>query len=533
MAGIEAMRPLAIRIERYALPVAIVLALLSAPILCTLYLAVPASPDQAQFDYMGWLGTQGLSYYRDAFDHNWPGAMIYHEIAVRLFGVESWSFRLLDFLVLGAVTAGGALLLRRSGLMLGAALFLLLYPPIYVTAGFWMAGQRDIVGAGLLVIAAGLALPAVQDRARGNLDAILAGVLIGGAVLLRPTYLAYGAGLAALVMLPLVESRFSARLARAVAILVGIALTLGLAAAWALQAGTLAAWWEQAVLFNLTSYGNDGPRLRLRRVLWFQLSRSWHWIGVTGLVGLAIWGWCAWRGRGAMRFGCLASAGVAAAVLLSFFAQNKGLFYHLGGMLPASMLMIAAGIDRLAAGAVAQSTTLVRAATLVALLMLAGTAAAGTIAKLRYLAPAGAAVLSDGRWRAPALGERNVLENTTLDEMLERMAEPGAPKGTLLIFGREYELAFLAERLPATRFLSIQAFLAIDAESTLGQRWHDEFRATLRAEPPAFIFIARSFLDQPEPRRPLTAHVMGLVASGRYETIVEAREGILARRADP
>ena len=52
--------------------VLVLLWLVSAPVLCLLYLKVEPSPDQAQFDYMGWMATMGQPFYAGSFDMNWP-----------------------------------------------------------------------------------------------------------------------------------------------------------------------------------------------------------------------------------------------------------------------------------------------------------------------------------------------------------------------------------------------------------------------------------------------------------------------------
>ena len=131
----------------------VLLWLVSAPVLCLLWLKVEPSPDQAQFDYMGWMATMGQPFYAGSFDMNWPGGMLLHEAAIRLFGPVLWSWHMLDFLLMQCATIAAAVFLWRAGFRLAPFVALLLYPPVYVTAGGWMAGQRDIVAMGLLIIA--------------------------------------------------------------------------------------------------------------------------------------------------------------------------------------------------------------------------------------------------------------------------------------------------------------------------------------------------------------------------------------------
>jgi len=90
---------------------------------------------------------------------NWPGAMWLHELGLRVFGVHPWTWRLTDFLFLLGFSVAGAGFLAANGWRRASVTFLFLYPPLYITAGSWMAGQRDIIGAGFLLVACALAVP--------------------------------------------------------------------------------------------------------------------------------------------------------------------------------------------------------------------------------------------------------------------------------------------------------------------------------------------------------------------------------------
>ena len=93
----------------------VLLWLVSAPVLCLLWLKVEPSPDQAQFDYMGWMATMGQPFYAGSFDMNWPGGMLLHEAAIRLFGPVLWSWHMLDFLLMQCATIAAAVFLWRAG----------------------------------------------------------------------------------------------------------------------------------------------------------------------------------------------------------------------------------------------------------------------------------------------------------------------------------------------------------------------------------------------------------------------------------
>ena len=104
----------------------VLLWLVSAPVLCLLWLKVEPSPDQAQFDYMGWMATMGQPFYAGSFDMNWPGGMLLHEAAIRLFGPVLWSWHMLDFLLMQCATIAAAVFLWRAGFRLAPFVALLL-----------------------------------------------------------------------------------------------------------------------------------------------------------------------------------------------------------------------------------------------------------------------------------------------------------------------------------------------------------------------------------------------------------------------
>src|SRR3954471_11352777 len=116
-----------------------------------LYTTLPVSPDHALFDYIAWSHLQGAPYYAGIAEQNWPGQMLLHEAAIRLFDVHFWTFRAFDYLLLLVTVLAGSAMLGRLGYGTAAAVFSVLYPAVYVCANPWTAGQRDIVAAGLLL----------------------------------------------------------------------------------------------------------------------------------------------------------------------------------------------------------------------------------------------------------------------------------------------------------------------------------------------------------------------------------------------
>ena len=210
-----------------------------------LYAWLPVNADQEMFDYIGLAGSWGGHYYIDASDHNWPGAMFLHEISVRLLGVHSWSFRVLDFGIMTVGASALSYLLRSGGQVLASWFVLPLYQLMYITSGVWFAGQRDVIAAHFLLFAA--AFFSKSSRMEKSYLNAVAGALVACAVLIRPTYLSnlpYLAGL--IVLLPLFRvprSRISVVtcVVPIFWLLAGAAVVLSAALLWSWSSGNLGA----------------------------------------------------------------------------------------------------------------------------------------------------------------------------------------------------------------------------------------------------------------------------------------------------
>lgn len=149
-----------------------------------LYVPMPPNPDAEQLGYMGFVASRGGVLYRDAGDLNMPGEPLLHLAAIEAFGNHYWSYRLFDYLLLLVfVITMGILLGEHHGILAGL-LFSIIYPVVYVTAGFWMSGQRDFLAAHAVTVAAFLFLRRYDGRTLGwN---VLSGVLIGMAICSNP-----------------------------------------------------------------------------------------------------------------------------------------------------------------------------------------------------------------------------------------------------------------------------------------------------------------------------------------------------------
>ncbi|WP_342070395.1 hypothetical protein [Yoonia algicola] len=464
-------------------------------LLALLYTTVPPSPDQSQFDWMAYIAIQGRPFYEGSFDMNWPGAMWLHEAGLRLFGVHAWTWRLTDFLLMLGFSAGGAVFLQRANWPLASLIFLFLYPAVYITSGSWMAGQRDIIATGFLICACALAMPGAPREAR---NVVLAGVCVACAVLIRPTFLSFLAGLAFLECLPLrhVRPRTCTRPARVARFLSGFILVMALVVCVGLLLGNLDDWYRQSIQFSTSVYIGESPqdwRITLRTLF----LASWHWITLLALFGLLVWVL-----RDGLSYPLVLVVGTAATIALSFAVQNKGFGYHLGGILLLLALLLTVGIEQLNQWRRSVRKSVLRWGVTIALSGAVLLVLAGTAAKLENLKD-GAARLLAGEFGP---GDLYGLTEAERREIIRLIEDGSTPDESVAVYGTLYDLPYRAKRLPTYRFFTptadqiTQQFIHYDA-------WMSEIDQALERTPPAFVIMDRSALSgSPSQLAPVSAN---------------------------
>lgn len=472
------------RLPSRSLPTAAaVLWLACMTVLALLYMTIPTSPDQAQFDWMAFIATQGRPFYVGSFDMNWPGAMWLHEAGIRIFGAHAWTWRLTDFLLMLAFTLGGAMFLWRAGWPSAPFIFLFLYPSLYITAGPWMAGQRDIIAGGFLIVACALATPGWRAE---RTAVICAGLCVAAAVLIRPTFLSFLVGLIFLEALPIRvrHERRLGRLVRSIGFVLGFVVGLGAAVLAGVALGNIDDWYQQSVEFSLSLYIGEAPR-DWRYTLYVLFVRSWHWISVLAALGLLIW---AWRDR--LSHPLVLLLGAAATSALSFAVQNKGFGYHLGGVLPVMILFIAVAFDSLNTQRVATTGGIRRQAALALLVLSAPLALAGTGSKFLRLEENARNLLAGGVSPAAGYG----LTEGERRRIIDMIRETTTDTDSVIVYGTNYELPYRARRLPAYRYFTPAAD-RIAPEFAHFDAWMMEIDTALTFDPPAFVIVESQYLE--------------------------------------
>lgn len=385
------------------------------------YRQIMASPDQQLFDHVGWHMMNGHALYLDIFEINFPIKPAIHMVAIEMFGPEIWSFRTLDYAMNVLVALAGYGFLRHLGSTLAAVVFVPIYLLSYVTSGAWFAGQIDHTAHAFLFIA--LVLLSVSQRiSRGLLFSIASGMFAALAVLTKPTMLAFPASaVLLLVILGIWEGKTRRALQASVVFLSGLGLVLIGFVAVGIATGQLSGFWQQAVIFNIQVYGDQAaPQSLIGTIL--LILRSLIVIAVLGICGFL-----AMSLRRDLRIEVCLFVILLGTILLSYFYQNKGFGYHLGGI----VILFAFGTAFLigAAGQWLQADTGRRLMGLgaIAICLLLVSAALG-----RKFLTSNSDSITFG------------LTSIEQQEILNVIASEKSSESTIIIWGRHYHVGMLA-----------------------------------------------------------------------------------------
>jgi hypothetical protein len=448
-----------------------------------LYIRLPANPDSAVFDYIGWMALKGSRLYIDVGEQNFPGQMWLQMASTALFGNHVWSFRLFDF-VLTTVGAGALLaLLLRAKARLAALAVVPLYQAMIANAGIWMSGQRDVTAA-LFLVAAGLAYVIHRERRRWGWLTLFS-VLVVGAVLIRPTYAVFAPLLLTGELLSAIGDR--PRLRAAVLDALGAAaIALALAATvfftfW--RTGALAAWYDLAIRFNVEIYSQSATIGDVTRSL-LSMWGSWHWYVVFASCGAAMW----WRDDRDRAIG-LTVAAVAVTAVVSGYVQRKGFGYHFAGLFPVLAFFAAYLIARSIEQVRARFTPMrVALAVIVCGVALVGTAKkiwSGRRPQLEFYAGrlSERALLAGYEAGLPGFSDADALDAATYARNTTQ------PEDAVLTWSRAVQVNFLSERRSPTRFATVGMLSLAREPFSLARAWTQELSRTFQRCPPVLVLV--------------------------------------------
>jgi Dolichyl-phosphate-mannose-protein mannosyltransferase len=496
--------------RRARIAVFVGLGLLGAALLA-LYATLPPSPDQFEFDYMGYRLLAGDVPYHDVIDMNWPGPAWLHALSTLLFGNRLWSWRLFDGLLFAGSCYWLADLVResageRAG-WLAASLGLL----FYVGLPQWFSGQPDSTAGQLLV---GTFWFQARGYSRDQRFHLGTGATLALGMLNKPTV-----GLLAL-LLPLQAYLCGVpwrRIVRGTALTGGAAVLTLLGALGILRAegSMLHEVFDAAYLYNaaiqfteIDSWGALARTFLTVHFVW------WRWL-LPGAVGGCIWMFRA-RGR---TFATTTWPLFWLGGALSFVVQRKFYAYH-------AALCFFPVVGALSIGVSALGTARFRLARVVGpgrlcALGVAACVAVGASKLFRTYASAVAALA--GAPYAAHLAQ--FVEGDGLDvaqsvALAERAGREVPPEGSLLVFGTASGPNFLARRRQPTRFFYAPVILNIEEKPEgrslpMAKKWTQWFVDDLTRNEPSLCLVDTAYDDWLTHNTPAATALRTLLS--RYE----------------
>jgi hypothetical protein len=449
-------------------------------------LAYPFGRDQGLFACAADVIRRGGLLYRDVWDLKPPGVYYLYWLSLAAFGRSMLAPRLLDLLLTLATAGslaliGGRLLSLRAGIA-GAFLFLGRYAMGF---DYWHTAQGDGFASLPLSLAA-LSLAAAERR-RSWWWAAASGALIGSAVVIKFT-LAIFLALPLIVLLAARAEPLRTRLARGAAYLLGCLVVIAAMTVWLWRAGVLKQMLEILFAWN-SHYAAIRAPAPAPIVILYQTGRFLFGgqylvlklIGLLGLVGAADLG----LRREAGRLRWLLPAWLAA-MLAQVWAQGKYFEYHWVPALPPLGLLAGWGLAvvwRLLRAGV-RSPRLARAlAEAGAAVLLASFASAyWAHFKTEIGYAAGGLPASEFLSQFKDRSDFSLTADLQVASFLKAHTPPGAP---IFIWGFEPIVYFLADRPPASRFLSQQPLVTPWSPP----EWRRELIGNLEQRRPAYLLV--------------------------------------------
>ncbi len=449
-------------------------------------LSYPFNNDNALYAYMAELALHGGLPYSGSWDQNFPAIILIHLPQIALFGHSQLAFHLWDI----ALQLGGSLALYRLGTTLFdrragalAAIFAAFY---YIHQGLWMAGERDTYVTILLL----WSIVCLTQRPARTLSA---GLLLGTALLFRPTYALYAPIASIWIFLATRDALMMIRLRRAAYVALGAAIPPVLLCIGYWLMGGLRDLYEATILFNLKIYSGSGASFSFWDPIRFYLP-----VALVALVGCSI----LWRRGDRDRLSLVLA--MWAASLISLLVLYRHSVYHYHPMMVLFLLLAAGGWVAIMDASSGLGARLPRPASriLIALIALIAigyssmTALRGNTIQhvLRDLATGKIHSLAEMYSYYEGSPEFGVAIQQQVADYLSAHTNRGAP---VQMFGPYSYPQYASGTVTVSRFQTVHAFTMRgqgDALQPFQIQWRREYLAALRASPPVYFIVC----DGPE-----------------------------------
>ncbi|GIW08612.1 MAG: hypothetical protein KatS3mg060_3417 [Dehalococcoidia bacterium] len=462
--------------------------LLSLPLL-----AQPFGRDQGIFATIADAILRGQLPYRDAWDHKPPGIDYAYALAFRLFGRSWQAVHLLEQLVLLGGMVGLWALLRPAGSRAALAAAALFGAASVLQFEWWDRGQAEFLIAGISAL--GFAV-LIAGRRRGALAAIVGGVLLGSLLWFKPTAapLALLGGFVIIARAPICWKTALDLAAYAAGGAAAILVPSALLAA----GGAFAEMWEAVVVFNQL-HVQTGANLTLEATAW----ATADFFGRMGpLTPLAAAGFVGARRRPLLT---LFLATWLLASLVGVWSQGKFFSYHWSVVLPPLAGLAGFGLEaiwdsirRPGADAWLRRGAAVFLAGIVLLPVWFDQQG-----KLGRDLPLLLGMTSDRDYFAAFghnLNDRDVYSFSAARETANYLAAHTGPNDTVLVWGFQALVNWLADRPAPTRYIFSYPLTIDRPESPLRREARETFLREFDAAKPAYVVLVAKDVNPIQPQ---------------------------------
>lgn len=502
----------------------LVVALASGAVFAGLYVFLPPSIDQWQLDYTGWCVTRGEAPYTDIRDGNWPAAHWLHALSVAIQGPTFGGWRRFDLFLLLPTLWSGATVATRIGGRLAGAWWLLLYPALYTTLGYWVAGQRDIIAGHFCLVSIAAAWPAIEGRRWPW--ALVSGFALSLAALVKPTFALAAVLVAGVALASIRTGRLRARAAvEGLAIVAAFSVSALIAAAgvlW-LQGSTIEAFWLHAIEAILARTPTEAMPAAPEQPPFARAFTSWHWIGTGAL--LATVAVLRDRDRSARSAVALVWALIGVG-LVSHAAQGGRFFYYLGPVFTGLALLLCGGLGRIFALAARPGPTRLLAGLAIGVVALGTTFKAWTAYGELWPVLVGQVERAEWERRFDAGDGLSAADARVLAAEIAPWVPPGE---ALLVWGRANVLNLLVARPQPTGFYHPPHVERDDLPRPILDAWEREIWTDLERTPPAVAVVADP-VGQP---RSALQHALEARLARDYDVVRRMGRATVRRRRDP
>ncbi len=248
----------------------------------------PVGIDQGIFLTAGWGMTRGLALYRDVWDQKPPGIHLTYALAVAFAGSHSAVVFWLDFVAALATCAFVYAIARRTGSLVAARVATVAYAALMFPAARYGYGgflERAVPECFIALFVAGAAFLITRTAAPDTLRLAAAAGLIGCAAVYKPTAVVYFPAFCVWLRTAHAVNWTSVGLAGTALLVPG-----SLVAAWLADAGTLSDAWIAVVEYNRAYVAiGSGPLALLDRLAhegWRLIKTDPLWM--LGAVAVAV-----------------------------------------------------------------------------------------------------------------------------------------------------------------------------------------------------------------------------------------------------